>query len=66
MSAPEGKEVVCNDWLLAGISNAINLRSNKLPSLDPFKETINQGGIDNFTVQLRDIDLAVVNSQSCS
>ena len=47
MSAPEGREIVCNGWLGAGISNATNLESNKLSSRELFKKINNQGAIDN-------------------
>ena len=57
MSTLEGQEVMRNGWLRAGIADAIKLGSDKLPSLDPFKEIDNLVGIDSLSVELEDINL---------
>lgn len=61
MLAEEGQEVVWNCFLLAEIYDTINSRSNKLPSLDLFKEISNQSGLENPPTQPQDIDLDLVN-----
>lgn len=61
MLAEEGQEVVWNCFLRAEIYDTINSRSNKLPSLDLFKEISNQSGLENPPTQPQDIDLGLVN-----
>lgn len=61
MLAEEGQEVVWNCFLRAEIYDTINSRSNKLPSLDLFKEISNQSGLENPPAQPQDIDLGLVN-----
>ena len=61
MLAQEGQEVVRNCFLRAGIYDTINSRSNKLPSLDFFKEISNQSGLENPPTQPQGIDLGLVN-----
>ena len=62
MLAQEGQEVVRNCFLRAGIYDTINSRSNKLPSLDFFKEISNQSGLENPpTPTPQDIDVGLVN-----
>lgn len=61
MLAEEGQEVVWNCFLRAEIYDTINSRSNKLPSLDLFKEISNQSGLENPPTQPQDIDLGLLN-----
>ena len=61
MLAEEGQEVVWNCFLRAEIYDTINSRSNKLPSLDLFKEISNQSGLEDPPTQPQDIDLGLVN-----
>ena len=36
INSSDGQEITCNGWLRAGITDAIKMRSSKLPSLDHF------------------------------
>ena len=38
MSSPKGREIIINGWEAAGISDAIQMGSEGLPSLDPFQD----------------------------
>ena len=38
MSTPKGKEIIDSGWKSAGIFDALELGSSKMPSIDPFQD----------------------------
>ena len=66
MSSPDGQQNIRSGWSRAGITDAIEMGSARLPSLDPFEDIDSLVTRENVTTELENIGIELVHPLASS
>ena len=66
MSSPDGQQIIRSGWSRVGITDAIEMGSARLPSLDPFEDIDSLVTRENVTTELENISIELVHPLASS